>query len=118
MSSREFVAKHYTSPDLDVIDRAIDSIRRRREDFSCVALMSALWEGLRAACRDLDTPAINAYYDVASLYKTQYEEFVRSQNAGHRPAFWDSYDADEHRAARIQALQDFRAACIAAANKE
>lgn len=118
MTPQEFIDKHYAAPDLRVIDRAIEGIRRGRCPYSCVALARAVQAHINYACRCHRDGALGAYVAVSALYRRQYKEFVLSKNAGRLPTFWDAAVTPENHTARIRALQDFRAACIAAANKE
>lgn len=116
-------------PNLKVIDRAISIIQdgenrlfawdRRRSKYSCLAIEGAgnfihgkikVWGG---------SMRVGTYSsprgEAIQQYKTQYEKFVRSQNGGKLPRWWNNVNySREH---RINALKAFKQACIDAGKK-
>ena len=116
MTPQEFIDKHYAAPDLQVIDAAIELVRRGRQLFSCTALTLAVYNAAPRWYyhREGSTDTV---YRVAELYRNQYRLSARLPD-GSMPAFWDGDGTQANNDARIRALENFRAACIAAANKE
>lgn len=101
-------------PNLKVIDKAIEFIekgakhsdtwKRRSSKYSCCAIMNA---GLAVH------PTADDCYDT---YLSQYRMFVKSQNKGRLPGWWDNLGAPRHH--RISALKAFKKACIKAGKKQ
>lgn len=116
MTPQEFLKQHYAALDLRVIDAAIELVRSGRQVFSCLALTLAVYaaapHGYYAEEAGTDT-----VYHVAALYREQYRLSAQLPD-GSLPDFWDGDGAPDNCVARIRALENFRAACIAAANKE
>lgn len=102
-------------PNLRVIDQAIDKIERggkvassnykRFSKYSCLALADASF--------NVHT---NALFRPDIVYKEQYRMYVKRQNGGKLPNWWN--DTSYARHWRITALKGFRKACIDAAKKQ
>ena len=109
MTPREFLSLHWSAPQIEVIDRAIDLITSGQRFFCCFALGAAVAEagGLNSKS-----------FAVARLYKSQFERFCASRNGGHLPKWWNGKSAGANARRRIAALRAFRKACITAAKDQ
>jgi len=90
---------HAKGPDLRVIDRAIERIKRRDNTFTCFALMNSFFD-------------LYPDSDDSQLYQKQYQEFAGRKVT---PKWWNS--PLPHIRARVAALKEFRQMCIDAAKE-
>jgi hypothetical protein len=88
-------------PSLNVIDKAIQKIKKSEWTFTCIALEFSV--------------SSNASVETLNLYSDQWKAFVLSQNRGRKPIWWNS--SFPYKEARIAALKGFRKACIDAAKR-
>ena len=116
MTPQEFLEQHYAAPDLQVIAAAIELVRSGRQVFSCTALSLEVYAAAPQGYYHAEG-GTDAVYHVAALYREQYRLSAQLPD-GSLPDFWDGDGTAANCAARIRALENFRAACIAAANKE
>ena len=114
MTPQEFLKQHYAAPDLRVIDAAIELVRRGEQVFSCLALTVAVYVAAPPGYT-AEEEGIDRVHRVAALYREQYRLSAQLPD-GSLPDFWDGADTTDNCVARIRALENFRAACSAAAN--
>lgn len=106
MTPREFIDLHWSAPQIEVIDRAIELIESEREIHCCHALSYALRESLNRCGAH--------QFEVSLLYRQQFSKLCAQQNDGALPRWWDSCYSAVAKRRRIAALRAFREACIEA----
>lgn len=109
MTPQEFIDLHWSAPQIEVIDRAIELIESEREIHCCYALSYAIRETFNQC---------GAYHEVSILYLQQFSKLCAQQNEGDLPMWWNSCYSTKAKRRRIAALRAFRAACIAAAKDQ
>lgn len=90
-----------TPPNPKFFDRAIKRLMTGKNLYSCIALTASI--------NGNATPA------AFTRYRVQYEKWVRSQNNGRLPYWWNSWK--DYKWQRVAALLGFKQACIDAAKK-
>ena len=101
-----------SSPDIEVIDKAISSIRDEQEVYTCHAL--------KDACCVVNSENNTSYYDITYHnpveYQEQFKEFCWIGDVS--PVWWGRNFTQENKEARLCALERFKQACIYAGKKE
>lgn len=108
-TQQELIDLHWSAPQLEIIDDAIERIEKDRSRFCCIALSASVGRAL--AEHEI---YYNSKWAIAHLYSSQFARFCLNSKKK-LPRWWNSDPSPNNKIRRLKALRAFRQACIDAA---
>jgi hypothetical protein len=110
-SFKEFIEHNYKTPNLKIIDRAIELLETDpRRQQCCLALWDAFREEYKRCFGD-HAGSFDCISIMEDLYSNQLREMFGNSS------WWNGKRNPENKARRLAALKKFRKACVLAAKK-